>query len=107
MLHYDGKLYIGGKLGDVACFTVLSHWIKDVKIVFLFLVGGGNEKSSFNRNSFVAARYVELVTAYTPYPMLRKSPDKKWSTRFVEILRKYFNSKSEKVKKFSEFSGKC
>ena len=35
--------------------------------------------------------YVFAFVDYTLCSMLRKSPDEKWSTRFAEFLRKYFN----------------
>ena len=78
----------------ISCGTVTTHLnlktSEGIALIMLLL------------DSFI----FKVKPSYTLYPMLRNSPDKKWSTRFVEILRNYFHSKSEKVKKFSEFSGK-
>ena len=67
MLHYDGKLCIGIKLGDVSCFTVFYRFfclIKHVKIKIQNFELGQNEENIALRNFFVSARYVERSPAY-------------------------------------------
>ena len=64
MLHYDGKLYIGGKLGDIACFTVLSHYIKHVKIIFQFLDVGKMKQLRLTVVLRVSVFQYQRVTAY-------------------------------------------
>ena len=51
--------------------------------------------------------YYAYFKDYTPFLRIRKSLDKKWSTRFSDFLRKNLHSESLDFKKLSKYSNKC